>query len=122
VTAPPIHQKAGKESKAHIVRLHVYRSSRIDGMYLYVRAPVSLQDTQIGTQLSPEEAQIRMAAVPSELLQRFGGAVMALELDLWVARKLARVDARQVLKAVAEQGFFLQLPPSDLAVAEYSKR
>jgi uncharacterized protein YcgL (UPF0745 family) len=50
--------------------------------------------------------------VPDELLARFGEPepVMALMLD--PARKLARASAVEVLEQIAEQGFYLQMPPT----------
>lgn len=72
----------------------VYRSPRVDNMYLYV-------DREQGTD-----------PVPDELLRRFGEPQEALSLVLTPERKLAHADARTVLEAIASQGFYLQLPPA----------
>ncbi len=71
----------------------VFRSSRVDDMYLYV------------------DAAERLSRVPSALLERFGSPVEALNLDLDPERRLARVRAVDVLDAIAQQGFYLQMPP-----------
>lgn len=78
----------------------VYRSTRVDAMYLYV------------------DAREGMARVPSELMTRFGHPVEAMTLELDAERKLARTSAPDVLNAIALRGFYLQMPPSP----EYSRR
>ena len=47
-----------------------------------------------------------------DLLKQFGEAELAMTLLLTPERKLARVEAPKVLESIAEQGFFLQMPPS----------
>jgi uncharacterized protein YcgL (UPF0745 family) len=71
----------------------IYRSAKVEGMYLYVDKAEGL------------------ARVPEALLQRFGKAELAMTLLISSTRKLARADAATVLAAIAQQGFFLQLPP-----------
>ncbi|MBD2858511.1 YcgL domain-containing protein [Spongiibacter sp. KMU-158] len=71
----------------------VFRSASHEGMYLYV---------------DKAEALTR---VPEPLLKRFGRAEHAMVLLLDAEKKLARADAAKVLEAIAEQGFYLQLPP-----------
>ena len=75
----------------------VFRSPRREGMYLYV-------DRAEG-----------MARVPEALLQAFGTPQSALILKLETSRRLARADAAEVLAAVAEQGYYLQMPPANAA-------
>lgn len=77
----------------------VYRSPRRAEMYLYVTAARDLEP------------------VPADLLARFGVPELALQLELGTARRLARVDAEEVLAALRERGWYLQLPPSPDAVA-----
>lgn len=72
----------------------IFRSSRHDGMYLYVDAAAGLD------------------SVPPELMQRFGTPVEAMTLMLTPERKLATADTREVISKIAEAGFYLQLPPS----------
>ena len=52
-----------------------------------------------------------LARVPEPLLQRFGRPELAMTLALDPARKLAQANAAEVLQAIADNGFFLQMPP-----------
>jgi uncharacterized protein YcgL (UPF0745 family) len=79
----------------------VYRSSREPELYLYV-------DSSEG-----------LTRVPEELLTRFGTLSEVLTLELTPERKLARVKAPQVLAAIADKGYYLQLPP-DIHAANFS--
>jgi uncharacterized protein YcgL (UPF0745 family) len=71
----------------------IYRSAKVEGMYLFV-----------------DQAE-GLAKVPEVLIQRFGKAELAMTLEITAERKLARADAAAVLAGIAEQGFFLQMPP-----------
>jgi uncharacterized protein YcgL (UPF0745 family) len=71
----------------------VYRSPREAGLYLYVAQETSLD------------------RVPETLLKHFGKPEEAMQLHLHQDRKLARANAADVLSAIAEKGFYLQLPP-----------
>jgi uncharacterized protein YcgL (UPF0745 family) len=71
----------------------VYRSSRVADLYLFV-------DQQVG-----------LVHVPAPLLARFGKPIEVLQIELTAERKLARSDAPAVLEAIAERGYYLQLPP-----------
>ncbi|ARN75882.1 YcgL domain-containing protein [Oceanicoccus sagamiensis] len=71
----------------------IYRSSKHEGMYLYVDKQDDLQ------------------RVPAALLKRFGKPEQAMTLVLTPERVLARVDIEKVLTGLEEQGFFLQMPP-----------
>lgn len=71
----------------------VYRSSKVADLYLFV-------DRQDG-----------LVHVPAALLARFGKPIEALQLELTAERKLSRSDALAVLEAIAERGYYLQLPP-----------
>ena len=75
----------------HVV---VYRSAKVDGMYLYVEAAQGL------------------ARVPEALLTRVGRLHEALRFELTAERKLAHSEAGVVLDAIATRGFYLQLPPA----------
>ena len=72
----------------------VYKSSVRTDMYLYVDKSCGLCD------------------VPEELLIRFGEPMPVMLFELTPARKLARVSALDVLEAIRERGFFLQMPPT----------
>ena len=71
----------------------IYRSSKHEGMYLYV------------------DKQEDLDRVPDALLKRFGKPEQAMTLVLTPERELARVDIAKVLEGLEEQGFFLQMPP-----------
>lgn len=73
--------------------ISVYRSSRREGMYLYMKRGNSFDQ------------------LPEALRQQFGKPAHAMDLVLTPDRKLARVDAVKVLESVADKGFFLQMPP-----------
>lgn len=72
----------------------VYKSVRIAEMYLFVDQVEGLD------------------RVPPALLKRFGNPVEAMRLELTRERRLSRSEAPAVLDAIANQGFFLQLPPA----------
>lgn len=73
--------------------VQVFRSARREGHYLFVDVTEGL------------------ARVPEPLLLHFGRPEPALRLNLNPARRLAQADAAAVLDAIAEQGFYLQMPP-----------
>lgn len=72
----------------------VYRSARREGMYLLV-------DRREG-----------LARVPAELLERFGAPQESMTLVLTPERAMARADAAEVIRAIDERGYYLQLPPA----------
>lgn len=73
----------------------VYRGAREADTYLYVARPDDL------------------ARVPAALLARLGELEAVLELDLHPQRRLARADVHEVLRALRDDGFYLQLPPRE---------
>jgi uncharacterized protein YcgL (UPF0745 family) len=77
--------------------VEVFRSPRRADTYLYVERSVGLEK------------------VPESLLERFGRPESVLTLRLAPERRLARVTGEQVLQALEEQGFYLQLPPQPVA-------
>jgi uncharacterized protein YcgL (UPF0745 family) len=52
--------------------------------------------------------------VPETLRAMLGRMEFVMELELRDDRKLAQADARQVKQQLKEQGFYLQLPPSNI--------
>jgi uncharacterized protein YcgL (UPF0745 family) len=72
----------------------IYRSPSQQEMYLYVEKSRGLQD------------------VPDSLMARFGEPKVFMTLLLGPERSLARADAVQVLAGIAEQGYYLQMPPT----------
>jgi Uncharacterized protein conserved in bacteria len=71
----------------------VYRSTKKEGTYLYIDKSRGLD------------------VVPEALLELFGKPQQAMTMLLTAERKLARADVTKVLAALAEQGYYLQLPP-----------
>lgn len=71
----------------------VFKSSRKDEMYLYV-------DKRQG-----------LASVPEPLLETFGKPVPVFTMLLTAEKKLSRVNAADVVEAINDKGFYLQMPP-----------
>jgi len=71
----------------------VYRSSREAELYVYVRRDEGLE------------------RVPPDLIKKLGTTSEVLTMKLTPDRKLARVRATDVLAALVDQGYYLQLPP-----------
>ncbi|MBJ7555124.1 YcgL domain-containing protein [Marinomonas spartinae] len=79
--------------KQHLI-VEVFRSSKKDGMYLYVEKRVGLKE------------------IPEDLMKRFGTGISAMTMLLTKESKLARANAESVIKDIEEKGFYLQLPPA----------
>ena len=79
----------------HRLLCSVYRSSKKEGMYLYVR-----RGADLGT-------------LPEGLMKVFGLPGHALDLMLTAERKLARADSAVVMAQIRDQGFYLQMPPAE---------
>lgn len=71
----------------------VYRCSRQDQMYLYLRE-----------HLAPD-------TLPEALRRRAGRMTAVMTLELSPTRRLARADVGRVMAELASTGWFLQLPP-----------
>ncbi len=71
----------------------VYRSRRNPDTYLYV-------DHHEG-----------LSRVPEALQRELGGTERAMTLVLTPQRRLARTSAAEVLRAIRDQGYYLQMPP-----------
>ena len=83
----------------------IYRSSRRAEMYLYLN-----HEDDLGI-------------VPETLLARFGQPELVMSMALSSDQKLARVDSAAVIKALTEQGFYLQMPPgAEQYMAEISQQ
>ena len=75
------------------ITVWVYKGSRRTETYLYV----------------PDENNFEQ--VPKDLLDAMGTLEFVMEIDIDAQRKLARVDAGEVIKNVLDAGYFLQLAP-----------
>ena len=72
----------------------VYRSEKKQGMFLYL----SNKDD--------------FSCVPESLLKLLGETTYSFEFDLSKDRKLVKVEAKEVMKVMDENGYFLQMPPA----------
>lgn len=72
----------------------VLKSQRKDEMYLYIDKARGLVD------------------VPEALLERFGKPVSVITMILSEDKPLARAGAVQVISAIEDKGFYLQMPPA----------
>lgn len=75
----------------------IYRSPRVQEMYLFVARDHELDLAEL---------------LPAGLLERFGDPVFSFNMALSPQRVLMQADAAAVLAAIAEQGFYLQMPPA----------
>ena len=73
--------------------VEILRSPKRDEMYLYI-------DKQEG-----------LKRVPEALLERFGEPKSVMTLLVSEDKQLARADAKEVMRSIREQGFYLQMPP-----------
>ena len=75
----------------------IYKSLRKDELYLYL------------------DKRDNFSAVPEVLLQNFGRLAFVMEIMLTQDRKLARESAEQVMDSIQAKGFFVQMPPLEIA-------
>ncbi|STO64281.1 replicative DNA helicase [Haemophilus parahaemolyticus] len=80
-----------KMSKANLCA--IYRSPRKDGMFLYVAK------------------RDQFDAVPEALMQQFGKPQFVMLFNLVGEKPLKRAKNKDVLQAIEQQGFYLQMPP-----------
>lgn len=73
----------------------IYRSTKKQDMYLYVKKEDGLE------------------RVPEALLELFGKPEHSMTMLLTPEKKLARTTSENVLAALDDQGFYLQLPPQE---------
>lgn len=73
----------------------VYKSLKKAGMYLYV------------------EKKTGFERVPDALKMLFGEGRLAMTLLVTPEKKLANLSGEQLLKALDDQGYYLQMPPSE---------
>lgn len=76
------------------LEVRVYRSERRADTYLYLPVEDEFDD------------------LPEALLEHFGPGTGFLQFWLHEERYLAQADPRQVLQAISDKGFYLQLPPN----------
>ncbi|MBW4933374.1 YcgL domain-containing protein [Marinobacter sp. F4206] len=83
----------------------VFRSSKKRDTYIYVRRGQAWED------------------LPESLRGIFGQPVHSMDLIMTPDRKLARTTGKQVLEALAEKDFYLQMPEEqDSYVVDFRKK
>ena len=80
--------------------IEIFKGHKKQEMYLYV------------------EQKNGLKSVPEELMATFGQTESVMVLLLTKDKKLARVQASDVLAEIENQGYFLQMPPPPEALAE----
>jgi uncharacterized protein len=73
-----------------------YRHAKKEATYLYL-------SQKLGWEKLPETLQ-----------QQFPNSNHVIDFDMHPDRKLVRADSQKVYKALMSDGYYLQLPPSDL--------
>ena len=71
----------------------VFKSAKKNDFYLYLKADREFE------------------SLPMELRHSFGTPIFVMDLTIDEQRRLARADTLKVLRALEENGFYLQLPP-----------
>lgn len=56
--------------------------------------------------------------VPQAILTLLGNLEFVLDFELTEDRALSQADAKQVIKDIGDQGFYLQMPKKDLRAEE----
>lgn len=72
----------------------IYRCSKKEGMYVYVDKAEGFE------------------RIPELLMKKMGNTELAMTLMITPEKKLARTTAKEVLTAIEENGFYLQMPPT----------
>ena len=77
------------------MKCSIFRSSLKDFTYIYILEGQDFED------------------LPIELTQVFGDPEFVMNLELTPERKLAYEDTNQVMQNLSDQGFHLQMPPTE---------
>lgn len=93
-------------SKNQGIQCYVYKGNRKDDHFLFLRDPLS---EVLAQQESSGETYL-----PDALLLLLGDLEFVVEFDLTPDKKLPQSDAQQILKDLATQGFYLQMPKTSV--------
>jgi hypothetical protein len=74
------------------IECDIYKSLKKDEMYVFI------------------EANTELSELPDALLKMLGQTEKVMTLTLIPERKMARGTAHDILKSIANQGFYLQMP------------
>ncbi len=88
-----IHLMNSQTDKLDQISCWIYRSNRKEEMYLYLSNKDDLEE------------------VPDDLQKRLGELDFVMQLELSEQRQLARADVSEVMKALCDEGYYLQMPP-----------
>ena len=73
--------------------------------------PILVSATHLPVVTTPTYPSYPFPAVPQDLLDALGTLELVMQLELDEGRRLARVDAKEIMKGVSQAGYFLQLAP-----------
>lgn len=73
----------------------VYKSLKVEGMYIYIEKAVGLK------------------SVPELLLEKFGAPKHVMTMLIKPEQALFATSGERVLLEISERGFYLQMPPRD---------
>ena len=74
------------------MKVYIYRSTRREGMYVYVDRPDAINQ------------------LPAPVIGQLGAAEFAMEIELTKDRKLGQEDSAVVIDNLEKQGFHVQMP------------
>lgn len=88
----------------------VYKFPKSPDWYVFIARPDYPDDV--------DEIKDWLGVLPSELRARLGLGQFVMHLDLASRKKLAQADINTVKTKLAEQGYYVQAPPSDVLLAQ----
>ncbi|UYZ69284.1 YcgL domain-containing protein [Moraxella bovis] len=83
----------------------VYKFPKSPDWYVYIARPNYPDDT--------DEIRDWLGVLPSDIRAKLGLGQFVMHLDLAERTKLAQADIETVKARLAEQGYYVQAPPSD---------
>lgn len=84
----------------------VYKFPKSPDWYVYIARPNYPDDTN--------ELKDWLGVLPQEIRAKLGMGAFVMHLDLSARDKLAQADINTVKAKLAEQGYYVQAPPSDV--------
>ncbi len=78
------------------IQISAYKSPKKNELYLYVAQKEGLDN------------------LPNELTVMFGTPEHVLDFKLNEDKKMPRVNSAEVIKAIHEKGYFIQMPPTEV--------
>lgn len=88
----------------------IYKFPKNEGWYAYIARPDYPNDT--------DEIRDWLGVLPSEMRAKLGLGQFVMHLDLSTREKLAQADINTVKTKLAEQGYYVQAPPSDVLLQQ----